>query len=92
MSMPAFAQALRGSEEGTGVKEEGGGVLDAERGMVLIEDVGEVEDAEDVEDVKDELILLVGKVVETDVVEFDAPCRVRDSGEGAWKVSLPGFM
>ena len=37
-------------------------------------------------------MLLVGEVEETDVVELDAPCRVRDSGGGAWKVSLPGSM
>ena len=95
MPMPAFAPALRELEEGARAREAGGGVLDAEVRRVLVEDVEDVEDAEDtedaedaedvddVEDVKDEAMLLVGEVEEPEVVELDAPCIVRDSGEGA---------
>ena len=42
-----------------------------------------MEDAEDVEDVEDKVMLLLLEVEETDVVELEAPCRVRESGEGA---------
>lgn len=84
--MPAFASVLRELEEGAGVEEAGGGVLGAEGGRVLIEDeddMEDVEDAEDVENVEDKVMLLVVEVEETDVVELDAPCCVKDSGEGA---------
>ena len=83
MPMPAFAPALREVEEGACAREAGGRVLDAEVGRVLIENTEDAEDMEDVEDVKDEAMLLVGEVEEPDAVELDAPCTVRDSGEGA---------
>ena len=57
-----------------------------------VEDAKDVGEAEDVEDVEDVVKLLVGEVEETDVVELDALCIPRDSGEGAKKVSLPGSM
>ena len=47
---------------------------------------------DDLEYVEDEVILLGGEVEETDVVELDAICVVRDSGDGAWKVSSFGSM
>ena len=53
MPMPAFAPPLRELEEGAGVGEAGGGVLDTEGGRVRIEDVEDVKDAEDVENADD---------------------------------------
>ena len=86
MPTPAFAPVLRELEEGVGVGEAGGGVLDAEVERVLIEEVEEmeeVEDAEDMEDAEDETVLLVKEVEETDVVEPDAFSISRKLGEGA---------
>ena len=86
--IPAFAPALR-ELEGAGVWEGDDGVVDAEGGMVLLEDVEDVEGVEDVEDgedgedAEDETVLLVEEVAEADVVELDAACLVKDCGGGA---------
>ena len=53
MPMPAFAPVLRELDEGVGVGEAGGGVLDAEVERVLIEEVEDMEEVKDMEEVEE---------------------------------------
>ena len=80
---PALPPALRGLEGACVVVADDGG-MDAGRVGQMVEDVDVDTDA-DAEGVEDGvmLLLLVDEVAEDDVMESDAACLAKDSGEGA---------
>ena len=80
--IPALPPALRGLEGACGVVADDGG-MDAGRVGEMVEDVDVDTDA-DAEGVEDGvMLLLVDEIAEDDVMESDAACLAKDSGEGA---------
>ncbi len=78
----ALPPALRALEGAFVVVADDGG-MDTGRVGELVEDV-DVDADTDAEGVEDDVMrLLVDEVAEDDVVELDAACIVKDSGEGA---------
>ena len=85
--IPALRPVLRALEGACIVVVADDGGMDVGRVGELVEDVDVDTDADtdaDAEDVEDGvMLLLVDEVAEDDVIEPDAVCPLKDSGEGA---------